>query len=174
MGLCPSFQAPPLKCPVHFQEVERDHRCDRWADGHHQQGRRSAPAQPRWQQHPGDKMRLVVSEFTTTRCHHHAVSAVPQVISEQSDAEANAAKIPTFFPPGPLPPNIPPPPFLPPPPNVSAAPPLIPPPSTSDMVTSIFFCHFLEIHVIYQLFYLPCISCIFFSIYCFLSTFPSV
>lgn len=51
-----------------------------------------------------------------------------QVISEQSDAEPNAAKIPTFFPPGPLPPNIPPPPFLPPPPNVSAAPPLIPPP----------------------------------------------
>uniref|UniRef100_H2RTS9 Pre-mRNA 3'-end-processing factor FIP1 n=1 Tax=Takifugu rubripes TaxID=31033 RepID=H2RTS9_TAKRU len=54
-----------------------------------------------------------------------------QVIAEQSDAEAPAAKIPSFFPPGPLPPNIPPPPFLPPPPSVSAAPPLIPPPSNS-------------------------------------------
>ncbi|XP_014844125.1 PREDICTED: pre-mRNA 3'-end-processing factor FIP1-like isoform X1 [Poecilia mexicana] len=53
-----------------------------------------------------------------------------QVISEHSTSEAEpaAAKIPTFFPPGPLPPNIPPPPFLPPPPNVSTAPPLIPPP----------------------------------------------
>uniref|UniRef100_A0A1A8GJ96 Pre-mRNA 3'-end-processing factor FIP1 n=1 Tax=Nothobranchius korthausae TaxID=1143690 RepID=A0A1A8GJ96_9TELE len=52
-----------------------------------------------------------------------------QVISEHSTSEAEpaAAKIPTFFPPGPLPPNIPPPPFLPPPP-VSTAPPLIPPP----------------------------------------------
>ncbi|XP_032399841.1 pre-mRNA 3'-end-processing factor FIP1 [Etheostoma spectabile] len=51
-----------------------------------------------------------------------------QVIAEQSDAEPTQAKIPTFFPPGPLPPNIPPPPFLPPPPNVNTAPPLIPPP----------------------------------------------
>ncbi|KAM4749882.1 pre-mRNA 3'-end-processing factor FIP1 isoform 2-T2 [Anableps anableps] len=53
-----------------------------------------------------------------------------QVISEHSTSEAEpaAAKIPTFFPPGPLPPNIPPPPFLGPPPNVSTAPPLIPPP----------------------------------------------
>eukprot|EP00063_Salmo_salar_P065834 XP_014040669.1 PREDICTED: pre-mRNA 3'-end-processing factor FIP1-like [Salmo salar] len=53
-----------------------------------------------------------------------------QVISEHSssDAEPNPNKMPPFFPPGPLPPNIPPPPFLPPPPNVSQAPPLIPPP----------------------------------------------
>ncbi|XP_045067023.1 pre-mRNA 3'-end-processing factor FIP1 isoform X3 [Coregonus clupeaformis] len=53
-----------------------------------------------------------------------------QVISEHSssDAEQNPNKMPPFFPPGPLPPNIPPPPFLPPPPNVSQAPPLIPPP----------------------------------------------
>ncbi|XP_056265490.1 pre-mRNA 3'-end-processing factor FIP1 isoform X2 [Pseudoliparis swirei] len=51
-----------------------------------------------------------------------------QVIAEQTDADPTPAKIPTFFPPGSLPPNIPPPPFLPPPPNVNAAPPLIPPP----------------------------------------------
>uniref|UniRef100_A0A3B3CAV7 Pre-mRNA 3'-end-processing factor FIP1 n=1 Tax=Oryzias melastigma TaxID=30732 RepID=A0A3B3CAV7_ORYME len=42
------------------------------------------------------------------------LSAAPQVISEHStsDAEPAPAKIPTFFPPGPIPPNIPPPPFL--------------------------------------------------------------
>ncbi|KAK7930013.1 hypothetical protein WMY93_006408 [Mugilogobius chulae] len=53
-----------------------------------------------------------------------------QVLSEHStsETEPTPAKLPTFFPPGPLPPNIPPPPFLPPPPNVSTAPPLIPPP----------------------------------------------
>ncbi|XP_034044317.1 pre-mRNA 3'-end-processing factor FIP1 isoform X2 [Thalassophryne amazonica] len=53
-----------------------------------------------------------------------------QVISEHttSEAETTSAKMPTFFPPGPLPPSMPPPPFLPPPPNVSTAPPLIPPP----------------------------------------------
>ncbi|KAM7419130.1 hypothetical protein PAMA_016312 [Pampus argenteus] len=54
-----------------------------------------------------------------------------QVISEHStssETEPAPAKIPNFFPPGPLHPNIPPPPFLPPLPNVSSAPPLIPPP----------------------------------------------
>ncbi|KAJ8000523.1 hypothetical protein DPEC_G00181000 [Dallia pectoralis] len=53
-----------------------------------------------------------------------------QVISEHSSSEAEPTpnKMPPFFPPGPLPPNIPPPPFLPPPPNVSQAPPLLPPP----------------------------------------------
>uniref|UniRef100_A0A4W4HLV7 Pre-mRNA 3'-end-processing factor FIP1 n=1 Tax=Electrophorus electricus TaxID=8005 RepID=A0A4W4HLV7_ELEEL len=52
-----------------------------------------------------------------------------QVISEHSsDAESTPAKMPTFFPPGPIPPTMPPPPFLP-PPTVSQAPPLLPPPS---------------------------------------------
>ncbi|XP_063740686.1 pre-mRNA 3'-end-processing factor FIP1 isoform X4 [Eleginops maclovinus] len=52
-----------------------------------------------------------------------------QVIAENTDSEpTQPAKIPPFFPPGSLPPNIPPPPFLPPPPNVNSAPPLIPPP----------------------------------------------
>ncbi|XP_026874833.1 pre-mRNA 3'-end-processing factor FIP1 isoform X4 [Electrophorus electricus] len=51
-----------------------------------------------------------------------------QVISEHSsDAESTPAKMPTFFPPGPIPPTMPPPPFLP-PPTVSQAPPLLPPP----------------------------------------------
>uniref|UniRef100_A0A4W4HP86 Pre-mRNA 3'-end-processing factor FIP1 n=1 Tax=Electrophorus electricus TaxID=8005 RepID=A0A4W4HP86_ELEEL len=54
-----------------------------------------------------------------------------QVISEHSsDAESTPAKMPTFFPPGPIPPTMPPPPFLP-PPTVSQAPPLLPPPSDS-------------------------------------------
>lgn len=133
-----SFDVSPLKCLIRFQEVKRDYRCDWRADGHHQQGWRTAPAQPGRQQHPGNKTNTsswVGNEYIAMCCPHHCVCALPQVISEQSDAEANAAKIPTFFPPGPLPPNIPPPPFLPPPPNVSAAPPLIPPPSTSILAS---------------------------------------
>ncbi|KAK6324425.1 hypothetical protein J4Q44_G00037670 [Coregonus suidteri] len=65
---------------------------------------------------------------TISECGGVVVSG--EVISEHSssDAEQNPNKMPPFFPPGPLPPNIPPPPFLPPPPNVSQAPPLIPPP----------------------------------------------
>uniref|UniRef100_A0A3P8XX80 Pre-mRNA 3'-end-processing factor FIP1 n=1 Tax=Esox lucius TaxID=8010 RepID=A0A3P8XX80_ESOLU len=62
-----------------------------------------------------------------------------QVISEHSSSEAEPTpnKMPPFFPPGPLPPNIPPPPFLPPPPNVSQAPPLLPPPSKSLPLTGV-------------------------------------
>ncbi|KAM6939957.1 pre-mRNA 3'-end-processing factor FIP1 [Xenentodon cancila] len=59
----------------------------------------------------------------------HSTSDTEQAVVVAAAAAAVAVpKIPTFFPPGPLPPNIPPPPFLPPPPNVSTAPPLIPPP----------------------------------------------
>lgn len=81
-----------------------------------------------------------------------------QVISEHSttDPEPAPAKISTFYPPGPLPPNIPPPPFLPPPPNVSAAP-LIPPPS--------------KICFYFLILYLYCIVLIFCMFLTFLSCF---
>ncbi|XP_013889815.1 pre-mRNA 3'-end-processing factor FIP1 [Austrofundulus limnaeus] len=77
----------------------------------------------------------VIGAQTTTisrvegRRRHNLEGNNIQVISEHSttDPEPAPAKIPTFFTPGPIPPNIPPPPFLPPPPNVSTAP-LIPPP----------------------------------------------
>ncbi|XP_041080887.1 pre-mRNA 3'-end-processing factor FIP1-like isoform X2 [Polyodon spathula] len=74
------------------------------------------------------------------RRRHNNESNNIQVIAEHSTSDADPApaptpapapapaKLPPFFPPGALPPNIPPPPFLPPPPNVSSAPPLIPPP----------------------------------------------
>lgn len=132
-----------LKLSNLFQEVKWNYRCDWWADGHHQQGRRPTQTQPRWQQYPGNQMHHGRFGFKSTlRCSAERVIVSPspsvtQVISEQSDPEASAAKIPSFFPPGPLPPNIPPPPFLPPPPNVSAAPPLIPPPSM--FIIFIFF-----------------------------------